>query len=95
MKDERYHGVEKRDDLRVKYAHVERPKLMIAEEAFKIVDISERGIRFLLEPTLRATLTFRDGESVQIEGKISRIFNNEIAVRLSKGIPPERIEKEK
>ncbi|MBW2148868.1 MAG: PilZ domain-containing protein [Deltaproteobacteria bacterium] len=94
MKDNTYDGTQKRDHFRVTYPYTERPKLTITGEGFDIIDISEKGIKFSLDTTLRATISFHDGESLHVEGKIIRIRNNEIVVHLSKDIPPERISTE-
>ncbi len=85
---------EKRDDFRVKFPDIERPKLTMSEERFDVLDISKRAIRFSLGTKLRATITFRDGESLNVEGAILRIQSNEIILRLSKDMPSERIFRE-
>ncbi len=84
----------RRKYFRVKYPYAERPKLMITEEDFDVIDISERGIKFSLGPTLSETITFHDGESLAIEGNFLRTQDNEIVIQPLKGIPAERINKE-
>ncbi len=94
MKDKVYDGEERRDHFRIKYPHVERPKLEILGENFDIIDISERGIKFYGGPKFQTTITFHDGEFFDIEGKVLRTQNNEMVVQLLQSIPFERIIKE-
>lgn len=85
---------EEREDFRIMYPHDKRPGLIMREERLDVIDISRRAIRFSLGTTLRATITFQDGESLNIEGAILRCQENEIIVKLSKDMPSERIFKE-
>ena len=64
---------------------------MISGNEFDVTDISEHGIKFYLGSKISGMITFHDGESLLIEGKIIRIQNNEVAVHLSKAIPPDRM----
>ena len=82
---------ERRTFFRLRYPQTERPKLIISENEFDVTDISEHGIKFYLGSKINAMITFHDGESLSIEGKIIRIQNNEVAVYLSQGIPSDRI----
>lgn len=94
MEDEIHDSEEMREFFRVKYPAADRPKLTIAKEEFDIVDISEKGIKFDLKKTIRATITFHDGESLTIEGKFLRTDDNEIVIQPLEGISSERITKE-
>ena len=82
---------ERRTYIRLRYPQTERPKLMISGNEFDVTDISEHGIKFYLGSKISGTITFHDGESLLIEGKIIRIQNNEVAVHLSKAIPSDRM----
>jgi hypothetical protein len=85
---------EERDDFRVCYHPIERPKLTFSGDGFEVMDISRRSIKFSLGITLRGEITFEDGGYAKIEGDILRIQNNEVVIQLSKDIPAERIFKE-
>lgn len=85
---------EERNDFRVNFPHIEKPTLIMSENGFDVLDISKRAIRFSLGTTLRGTMTFQNGESLNIEGVIFKIQDNEIVVQLSKDMPSERIYKE-
>jgi hypothetical protein len=94
MKNKTSTGREKREYFRIKYPHDSTPKLLITDEEFNIIDISEQGIKFDLEKTIQGIITFHDGESLSIEGKFLRTQSNEIVIQPIKGIPSERITKE-
>ncbi len=94
MKDEIYNGQDRRTYFRVKYPHSERPRLVITRDEFEVIDISEQGIRFSFGPVLSEMVTFHDGESVNLKGKLLRTQDSEVVTQFVKGIPSERIIKE-
>lgn len=68
-----------------------------------MLDISEKGLRIAEDDAgelgpqseFEAKITFSDGESYDIEGKVLRVVNNnELGVYLTRGIPLSRIIKE-
>jgi len=67
---------------------------------YEIVDICEAGVKFLnkygriKDDILRATIKFRDGEMVEVVGKVVRIEKDCIALYLIKGVPYKIIHKE-
>jgi hypothetical protein len=94
VKSEKFDGQDRRQHFRVKYPFSERPQLVITRDEFDILDISEQGIRFSMGPIIGETITFHDGESLNLEGKLLRTQDSEVVIQLLKGIPPERISKE-
>ena len=80
-------GANKREHYRIRYPLSCRPSLIVLNQKCEVVDISEHGISFVcnkvheLHPDLEveARITFKDGESLNLEGKILRI-NKRIAV---------------
>ena len=88
--------VQRRKRYRVKYPYAERPKLAIRGAEPETVDISENAIRLKFEPGQRisVTITFRDGESLDLEGEIQRLRRGEVVLTLSTPIAYERIVKE-
>ncbi|MDV2478772.1 MAG: DnaJ domain-containing protein [bacterium] len=95
-----YVGAQRREHFRVEYPSRYRPKLIIAESEYDILDLSESGVRFscsngkVLEHKIHATITFHDGEALKIEGEVFRSGDNEMALRLVKRVPLRRIVKE-
>lgn len=98
----RYSGTQKREFFRVEYPIKYRPKLVIAEDEneYDVVDISERGVKFLskggegFEDNVEGTITFHDGESLDVVGKVLRRANNKVVLSLVQKIPFRRIIKE-
>ena len=86
-----YNERQKRKYFRVHYPPGDRPKLVLVGNEFEVIDLSERGMRFYLGTKIHGVITFHNGESVPIEGKIIRIQNGEVAVHLSQCIPSDRI----
>lgn len=92
---------ERRKVYRVQYPPEARPKLTIRSREFEVINLSERGIRFQVQKQIqsaewvRGKVTFHDGESLEVEGKIIWKKPDEIALSLLIiPIPYERILKE-
>jgi hypothetical protein len=93
---------EKRQFFRIKYPPDEQPTLHIHETDFKVIDISEGGVRFLCDiqggfevnQVVEAMITFHDGESEPLFGRVSRILGEEVAIQTSHGITFNRAMKE-
>ena len=102
MNDETYEGKERRVYYRLGHPYADIPKLMVWGDEYQAIDVSEEGVKFRCDEysgvkmgqTISATITFQDGESFDLEGKIARIQDNEIAITLSKGIPYKKIVQE-
>lgn len=102
MNDKTYKGKERRVYYRIGHPYADIPKLMVWGDEYQVIDVSEEGVNFRCDEysgvkpgqTISATITFHDNESFDLEGKIMRIQDNEIAIKLSKGIPYKKIVKE-
>ena len=73
---------ERRLYVRVEYPAGAGPRLVIGEHEYEVMDISEKGIKFITDhpdrfcPGLKevvADIIFRDGKSCEIQGAILRI----------------------
>lgn len=89
---------EKRRYYRVEYPPSLRPILKIRKHQFEVLDISEKGIKFLTGEKIKfgrwvsGRVTFYDGETLPIEGKIVREHENNIGLFLTiKAIPYSKI----
>ena len=82
--DESSCGREKRQYFRLKYQVVDRPKVLIGgAKPFDVVDLSERGVRFiynggLVENPVNAKISFQSGMEIEVKGVIRRISDNEV-----------------
>ncbi len=98
---------DRREFYRVEYPDGYRPKMVLRHKAgevkkYEVIDISEKGINIVgkemseLRPKSKidAQITFTDGESVDIKGKVLRVNEDQVAIYLAKGIPLPRIIKE-
>lgn len=98
----------RRDFFRIVYEPSQRPLLRIeapsleltGEHEFEVLDISEKGIRFLndqnvhFRATVQGELVFSDGEAVSIEGQIVREKGSQLSLKLSEAIPFKSVVKE-
>ena len=91
-------GRERRRFFRLEYPSNDRPLLKIGKNTFEVVDISERGIRFLNERNVqfsdwvRGIVIFRDGVTMDFEGKIVWELGGALGVHIIiTPIPAERI----
>ena len=81
-------NVERRIHSRKEYKAKERPRLKIGKMTFEVVDISERGLKFInnkkinVEGWVSGTLIFFDHRSIAIDGIVIRKRDNEIGVHL-------------
>ena len=93
-----YGGPERRRYFRLEYPPDERPELIIGKKTFQVLDISERGVRFVNDEDARfaewvkGTITFHDGVSIEVEGKIVWEHADEMGIQISIApIPPGRV----
>jgi hypothetical protein len=79
---------ERRNYLRREYKSKERPTLKIGKIEFEVIDISERGLKFInkkkinLKGWVSGTLTLSNSRSIEIDGIIIRKKNSEIGMHL-------------
>ncbi len=98
---------DRRQFKRIIYPEDRTPKLSIRQKEgetkrYEVLDISEKGIRLTgeelgeLQPKSRieAQITFSDGESIDVEGEMLRVSDDQAVVYLYTEIPPSRITKE-
>jgi len=89
----------RRRHYRVAYPPNDAPTLHTKNGQATVINISEEGMKFAcdvqqlpaLTSEIQGTVVFGDGQAFEIEGKIVRV---EVAARLSKAIPYEKIVKE-
>ena len=80
--------MERRSYLRREFESKERPTLKIGKIEFEVIDISERGLKFInkqkinLEGWVSGTLTLTNSRSIAIDGIIIRKKNSEIGMHL-------------
>jgi len=87
--------VHNREYYRIAYPTALRPKLLVQGHTFDVVDICEKGIRFLLGEAVppdvgfevEGTVRFRRGETIAVRGTVLRIIEGEVAARLDSGVP--------
>ena len=99
MQSKRYKGKNSREHYRVRYPLSCRPKLIILNNEYVTIDISERGIRFICNEIdefqtgveLVVQITFNNGEQLDLEGEILRTDEKITVLRLSKPITLKRI----
>ena len=91
---------QKRKYERLAYPSTKRPLLKIGDHELEIIDISERGIKFLndeqlaFDQIIHGTTVLLSGESVIVEGEVSRSLNRECSLVINP-IPKAIISKEK
>lgn len=92
-----------REFYRLEYPSKERISLKSGDLSYEVVNISEKGAKLLdksgekLDPekTISGTVTFHNGETIEVEGTILRILDQGYFVILfSKRIPFSSIMKE-
>lgn len=102
--DRRYHRIEYFDEYRPQLSiRVKKGEKKSGWKSYKVLDVSEKGLRIAEDDAgglgpqseFEAQITFSDGESYDIEGKVLRVINNnELGIYLTRGIPLSRIIKE-
>ena len=89
---------EKRGYYRIEYPASMRPTLKIRKHEFEVIDISEKGVRFLFDKNIKfgrwvnGDVSFYDGEAIGVEGKIVWKDEENIGMFLTiKSIPYSKI----
>lgn len=90
---------QRRRFYRVDHPLQERPKLVIGDNAYDILDISEGGTKFVtpqfpekaIEGVIEAHITFSDGEEIAVKGRVVRY---ELAMEFEELIPGKIMAKE-
>ena len=92
----KYDGLERRRFYRLKYPISASPTLELALRVYRISEISEEGLRFhcakaksyRVGRTVAGRIVFRDGTIHKIEGAVLRTTDDEVVVKLSRGMIP-------
>ena len=95
MAAKEFKGVNSRQYYRLTYPEKERPWLKIDDELLRVMDLSEKGGKFLndtgikIDPGSRITgaITFHDGETITVIGDVLREFYDQVVICFTKGIP--------
>ncbi len=99
MSDQSGPFIQRRKYFRVRYPAKYAPEIVIWGRTFRVVDISEMGVRFtnslhLSFPegyVVRGVITFYDKESIQVSGSVAWARDDDVALRLVRGIPFTRV----
>ncbi|KJY84924.1 peptide chain release factor A [Vibrio galatheae] len=85
--------IQKRQFYRLRYPKRARPFVRLGEELFKVTEVSEGGIRMVVNNTetmykglsVKGVLNLNDENRVEIEGAVLRFEHDEVIVQLRKG----------
>ncbi len=97
---DRRSGTERRKSLRIMYLNIEKPIFKMGKYKFKVIDISQRGIKFInnkeeiLPEYIGGKLTFLYGGSIAIEGSVIWEQDDDFGIYLKNVIPVSMIQKE-
>lgn len=86
--EEAYQGVEKRRHPRTQFDAEDRPRLRIGVQEFEVIDISEKGVRFVNDKKIgtqgwvNGTIVFPDERSVDIDGIVVRRESGNMGLHL-------------
>jgi hypothetical protein len=79
---------------RIRYPVFLRPTLLIGAERFVVVDVSERGLRFLATGSgpppgavVVARLSLLEMSPIEVEGTVVRREGGHVALVLARGVP--------
>ncbi len=95
-----YSGEQRRAFYRIVYPPGKRPVLMYGGRAYEIIDLCEQGVKFInkygriRDDLVRATIKFRDGDTVDVVGKVHRFERDQVVLLLLIGVPYKVIHKE-
>lgn len=84
-----YEDTEKRSHVRLVYPSLKRPKLRIKENELDVIDISEKGVKFIkdkqqtLSECVHGTTVLLSGKSIDIAGKIVWESDNEVGLLIA------------
>ncbi len=87
----------KRENFRIEYPPAERPKLILPGREYLVVDLSERGVKFMCDPrvcmrlndTFKGKILFKDGKHVPVSGTVLRVADDKrsCVASLVEGVP--------
>jgi len=90
---------DRRRHFRLRYPSRKKPKLVISDKEYEIIDVSEGDVKFSCPQTMdlgpdaviRGALEFSDGQVQQLQG---RVLGIEVVMELAQGPPDKRVVKE-
>ena len=103
MENKGHDGPERREHTRIVYKPSQRPSLEVENHELEIVDISEGGVRIIIDPNIilfyepltQGTLNLLGGDRIDIEGEIVWIIGDEVRLKFRSLIPSTTIKKER
>jgi hypothetical protein len=95
MGEEEFNGESTRQFYRINYPDAVRPRLRTEKGSFRIKSLSEHGAELIIEDhrliepkeSIYGDVTFHDGESSFVEGKVLRSFGESFILRFTVGVP--------
>lgn len=92
-------GHQRRQLYRIVYPLKGRPRIQVGEESFAVVDLCERGIRFLhseapgfkIGQNVQAVVHFADGSSLEVQGSVMRVHDKQTVIHLGVPISPAKV----
>ena len=90
-----YAGIEKRAHIRRFFAAEHRPTIRIGFQEFDVIDISERGVRFINDKKVtqqgwvNGTIVFPGRGPIDVDGVIVREDNGDMGLHLVAPIDPD------
>ncbi len=91
---------DRREYPRIQHRLKRRPRLQINKQELEVLDISERGIRFInntdirLKEWVHGTLVFSDQSTVSLNGLVVRKQGGTVSLQLIASIPADMIARE-
>jgi PilZ domain len=91
-----------REYFRLKFPVSYRPSFLMGPDSYKIVDVSEYGMKlklnqfpvFTVKDNVRGAISFLDGAKCNLSGQVVRIEPGFAGLHLSTQIPPDLIKTE-
>jgi len=86
---DKYEETEKREHARLIYPSMRRPKLKIKADEMDVIDISEKGIKFIkgkqqtLSECVHGSTVLLSGKSIEVAGKIVWESDNEAGLLIA------------
>jgi hypothetical protein len=92
----------RREYYRIEYSGTEAPRFTTRESTFLLSNLSLGGLMYRtngpsalkLGMILKGTITFEDGSLVAVEGPVTRVLQNRVAMKFQKNLPMPLILKE-
>ncbi len=91
-----------REYFRLKFPHINRPKLMLDIDQYEVEDISEFGVKvkvdddpaFMIDDNVMAIIAFPDGREYDLSGHVVRLDEGFAGLQLDTPLPMSLIKSE-